>query len=529
MKSKKVFLLAAVILLSLFLRFFKLSEYPIQLNHDEISQLYDTESIVKTGKDIYGNFLPLAFPSTGDYKVGHYIYISTIPYLIFGHQEFTIRIAAAFFGSLTVLGVFLFTYTFSGNFWIALTCSGLVAITPSEIFYSRKSFENVIGVSLVFFGLYYLFESLRQNNRKVFSYIGVFLMILAMYIYTSHTMVVPLLLLSFAILFRKEIKTKFLIKLFLFGSILIIPLAYITFTNSDIRFRASSVFINQDMNLLRQINISGNPIKTYFDYIFLKYLNQFNPVYLFGNGLDLTKQGFLGMVHLLFIDFPLLLFGIIFLFRENHINLARKIFLFLMSMLPMIPSALTFEQFSPHRAMMEFTVLSIISGYGIFWLIKLRTKLVYLLIPLIGLNLVYFVHIYTVNYPFEKSQQIHYPFKELALFAWSKYNDFDSIVIDPTYGQSAPVYGVATQYYLAYYGNYPPAKLQKELKINSVGMTFDKFYIRKVDWRVDQNLKNTLVIVSPWEVSVNQIDKNKIIKEFNFYDGQVAYYAISLK
>lgn len=527
MKTKYL-LIFCLIIIAGFLRFYKLSEFPVQLDHDEISQLYDTESIVKTGRDVYGNFLPLAFPSTGDYKIGHYIYISTIPYLIFGHKEFTIRIASAFFGTFTVLAVFLFTYSFSGEFWIALISGALVAITPSEIFYSRKSFENVIGVSLVFFGLYYLFNSLSENKKNFFSFVGVLFLVMAMYVYTSHTIVVPLLILSFFAVFRKQIGIEKLILPTVFGILLVIPLGLLTLTNPDLRFRAASVFINQDLNLLHKISISSSPIKTSVDYVFLRYLNQFNPSYIFGNGLDFTNQGLLGMGPLLFIEFPLLIIGIIFIIRTKYISRTKKTFLFFLGVLPMIPSALTFEQFSPHRAMLEFTVLSMISGYGLFWVFKSKKWLTYLFLPLIIINFIYFLHMYTVNYPYEKSQQIHFPFKEISIYAWSSYANFDSIIIDPVYGQAAPVYGVATQYYLAYYGNYPPDKFQRDLKIKPDGITFDKFYIRKVDWRKDQNLKKTLIIASPWEIPLDQIDKSKIIKTFSFFDGQIAFYAVAL-
>lgn len=134
---------------------------------------------------------------------------------------------------------------------------------------------------------------------------------------------------------------------------------------------------------------------------------------------------------------------------------------------------------------------------------------------------------YTVNYPYEKSQQIHYPFKQVALYAWSEYYNFDQIIIDPTYGESAPVYGVATQYYLAYYGKFSYSDVQKNLKINNDGISLNKFYIRKIDWRKDQNLKKTLIIVSPWNVPLD-FDKSKVLKTFNFYDGQLAFYAIKL-
>src|SRR3989337_4536505 len=97
-KVKILLVLLAITIVGGFLRFYQLDKYSVQLNHDEISQLYDTASIVQTGRDIYGNFLPLAFPSIGEFKVGHYIYITVLSYLIFGMREGTIRIPAAFFG-----------------------------------------------------------------------------------------------------------------------------------------------------------------------------------------------------------------------------------------------------------------------------------------------------------------------------------------------------------------------------------------------------------------------------------------------
>ena len=135
---------------------------------------------------------------------------------------------------------------------------------------------------------------------------------------------------------------------------------------------------------------------------------------------------------------------------------------------------------------------------------------------------------YTVGYPFEKSQEIHYPFKNVVLYAISQQNNFDKIIIDPTYGEIAPVYGVAMHYYLAYYGNFSPETLQRELQITKEGMVFKKFHIRKINWRVDQDLKNILFIGSEWSLPLKDIDKSRIINKFNFYNGQVAFYAIKL-
>ena len=521
---RKILLLILLIAVAGFLRFYKLSEYPVQLNHDEISQLYDTASIVQTGKDIYGNFLPLAFPSTGDFKVGHYIYISTIPYLIFGDKEITIRIAAAFFGTLTPLAGLLFILALTRNFTISLFSAGMIAITPSEIFYSRKSFEGEIGVFLIFLGLFCLLKG------SLYRYIGLILLAASMYVYTSYTMVVPLIILLFVLTFRKKMsfqKLKPIISSLTFFIISIIPLTYITFVNEDLRFRAASVLISQDQNLTKQLEISQNRTLTFLDYMFNKYLAQLNPTYLFGNGLDFTNQGLIGMGPLLFWQLPLVLLGIINLIRINNFSYQKKL-LFGLILIGMIPSAITFETHSPHRAMLSFTSLSIISAFGLYWLSKRSRWILILTIGILLLNFVYFIHMYTINYPYEKSQSLHYPFKEVALFAWSQHKKFDKIIIDPTYGQSAPVYGVATHYYLAYYGKYQPAKFQKDLKINAEGLSLDKFSIRKIDWSKDQNLKNTLIIASPWQLPIKDIEKEKIMKVFSFYDGQEAFYAVAL-
>lgn len=520
-------MLLLIVLLGGFLRLFKLDEYPVQLNHDEVSQIYDTASIVKTGKDIYGNFLPLAFPSTGEYKVGHYIYISTIPYLLFGDREITIRIPAAFFGTLTVLAVFLFINTLSRNWNLALLSSFFIAITPSEIFYSRKTFEGEIGLCLIFLGLFCLINTLNKPNSKIWGLGTSALLASSMYAYTSYTILIPLMVLMMAIIFKEQIKMEVKKYLLIFSVwlVLIIPLIFITMTNPNLRFRAASVFITQDVNLGRQFELSQNSAKTYIDYIFTRFLNQFNPAYIFAKGLDLTNQNLIGMGPLYAVQLPLFVLGVIYLIRMRNFSNEKKI-LFGIAILSMIPSAFTFEPFSPHRGMVTFATFSIISAFGLYWLIRLSKLILSLTLVVFVLNFIYFMQMYTVNFPYEKSQHLHYPFKQLALFAWSQYNNFDQIIIDPKYGEFAPTFGVATHYYLAYYGKYLPSKFQRDLKIEKDGISFDKFYIRKIDWGKDYSLKNSLIIGSPWSISIDGIDKSKIIKRLYFYDGQLAFYAI---
>lgn len=540
-------MLLLIILVGGFLRFYKLDKYPVQLNHDEVSQLYDLSSIVQTGKDIYGNFLPLAFPSTGEYKVGHYIYISVLAYLIFGIREITIRIPAAFFGTLIIPGTFLFIRQLTKNWKLALMASAAIAITPSEIFYARKSFENVIGISFLFFGLFFLLRELEVNKGRFGVVITALFLALPMYIYTSHTIIVPLIIIVFTVLFWKQVnflRKKFL-SMFIFWCVLILPLIYITLSTPGIRFRAATVSIFQDINLNNQLqNIEKNEFaltqiyqtKEIFEYSFNKYLRQFDPVRIFVNGLDLTNQGMIGLGPLMLLQLPFFLLGIVYVLRSSFF-LNKGKFLLSLVVLAMLPSGVTFEEYSPHRSVWAFSIISIISSFGFFYFLQItqrnlklsfRIGVLSFLSFLLILNFVYAVHMYTINFPYEKSQDMHYPYKNVALFAWSEYDHFNQIIVDPIYGQFAPVRAVAVQYYLAYYGNYTPSRFQNDLEINKSGMFFGKFAIRDINWITDRSLKKTLIIASSWSIPINSIDKSKILRVFTFYDKSPAFYAISL-
>lgn len=538
--STKLSLLGFIILLGALLRFFKLSEYPIQLNHDEITQLYDAISIAQTGKDIYGNFLPFIFPSVGDFKPPFYTYITSLFYFLFGGGELTIRLPGAIFGLLMIPAVYFFVLKFLRNNNIATIAAFFTAIAPFEIFFSRKSFENGAGIFFMLLGFSCLFIHFRKHNL-IWIYFASVIFAIAMYTYFSHTILIPFLIIAFVLIFRKlflnDLK-RYLGPVFLF-IIFILPLFLLILITPSIRHRSETVFIKQDVNLGRQLQyLESNFLAglVIFDYSFNRYLKQFDPIYLFGNGLDLTNQGPLGSGPFLFIQLPFLLLGIIYLCKQTNLTQQSK-FILVWILLGMLPSGLTFEPFSPHRIVMVFTMLNIICAIGAYFLIQLLNKKARLLIPTlvffaIGffINFVYFVHIYTINFPYEKSQNLHYPFKQVAQFAWLHHGDFDQIIFDPLYGEIAPTIGTAAHYYLAYFGEYPPAKFQKEFREGSKEreIIFEKFSIRKIDWREDQYLKNVLIIGSSWSLPIDSIAKDKIVKTFYFYNNKPAFYAVKL-
>src|SRR3990172_3711920 len=108
--KKSLILLGLILILAAVLRFWHISQNPPSLYWDEASLGYNAYSILKTGRDEHGKFLPFTnFAAFGDYKPPGYIYFSVPSVGVFGLNEFAIRFPSAFFGILTVLLAYFLT------------------------------------------------------------------------------------------------------------------------------------------------------------------------------------------------------------------------------------------------------------------------------------------------------------------------------------------------------------------------------------------------------------------------------------
>jgi len=105
---KKIYfiLLIVILLLSLFLRFYKMNTNPPSLDWDEASLGYNAYSILKTGADEYGNKFPLSIRSFDDYKPPLYVYLDVPSIAVFGLNETGVRFPAALFGFLSVAVIY---------------------------------------------------------------------------------------------------------------------------------------------------------------------------------------------------------------------------------------------------------------------------------------------------------------------------------------------------------------------------------------------------------------------------------------
>ena len=111
--NRKV-LLILVLMLSIFLRVFKIGSYPATLYGDEQAFAWNAFNILKTGQDEYGIAYPLQFRSFNDYKAPIPVYL-LVPFIrIFDLNSYSIRLPIVIASVITVYFVYLLTRQFFG-------------------------------------------------------------------------------------------------------------------------------------------------------------------------------------------------------------------------------------------------------------------------------------------------------------------------------------------------------------------------------------------------------------------------------
>jgi len=106
--NKKIlmFLFLGIVIIAAVLRLWQLGHVPPSPDWDEAALGYDAYSIIHTGRDEFGKFLPVVLRSFDDYKPALYAYLAIPPVFLFGLNVFAVRFPSAFFGVLSVIVVF---------------------------------------------------------------------------------------------------------------------------------------------------------------------------------------------------------------------------------------------------------------------------------------------------------------------------------------------------------------------------------------------------------------------------------------
>lgn len=351
---KNNYILVLILILFLSTRLFRISSIPSSVYWDEASIGYNAYSVLKTGKDEWGETLPLHFRAFGEFKLPTYIYSVVIAESVFGLTPFAVRLPAVIYGLLSVLGLYLVVFKLTKNKTISLLSSFLFTITPWFFIFSRTGYEATAGLAFFIYAIYFL---LRTNENKVNVLISVILFILSAYSYNSFRILTPLILGPFLFVygikaFSKKQKGN-LISLFL--SVIILSASLIPI------YKLYSK--DSGLSRLQTVGTTRNLVSNYF--------KNFSYNFLFVNGDSNPRSQMPGTSQLYFLDAVFILLGIIYILTKKDI---RYFYILALLILAPIPAVITKE--NPHalRAILISPLLATVSAMGIYYLSELIKK-----------------------------------------------------------------------------------------------------------------------------------------------------------
>lgn len=401
--------LILIVLLAAAVRFIGLSHLPPALNRDEAAIGYNAYSLLKTGRDEHGQFLPLAFKSIGDYKMPLYIYATAIPVKLFGLNDFSIRFWSALAGLLSVVFSYLIVLKLTKKTLPAVLTAVLFTFNPWAVFFSRIGFEANLALALFLAGLYCLLRGMKKYSLFI---VGLLLLLLSFLTYSSSLIFIPILLSVFFFIFRRQLNRKKVISLFVFSAIFILifkSLWSISAQKSNITVFSNPTVIHQ-YNETRTRIYQQNPLlaRTWWNknVYFLRiitgnYLKTFSPEFLLtvGGNHPWHRTPNIGNFYYLEIFFALV--GIYWLIKHNKNNQLKALLITWLLVSP-LPSAITID--APHstRSLYLLPVMIILSALGINYFysrLKSRSSLFVLLVGLYLLNLSFFSLQYLFVYP----------------------------------------------------------------------------------------------------------------------------------
>lgn len=429
---KEKILLLSILLIASFMRLYSIDKNPPGLYIDEVAIGYNAYSILKTGKDEYGEQYPLLFKSYGDYKLPGYIYVTSFSMALFGKNEFAIRFPSAFAGIITVLLFYFFLRELFDREkhaiqlrWIPLMASFLLAFSPWHIQFSRGGFEANLALLFFIIGSYLSLMFLKKKN-VFFLFMSFFFYSLTLYTYQSYriTALISVFVISCYFFITLPQFRKHLLGCILFFFIMSLPIISITFTqNGAARFTQTSSFIEYTApRLIDKIII--------YPFVFLKnYVSFFSINFLFSFGDGIGRHQLPGFGVLYRWQLPFVLIGFLYILK-NLKYLSSKIVLLLLIITPI---AASFARPSPHslRTLLFVIPLMILISIGISVFLKLKFNYKKILIVVIYIGALYefayYIHLYTIHYPKVNLLDWGAGYKEVVLES-QKYKGYTIIV-----------------------------------------------------------------------------------------------------
>ena len=499
--------LFAIIILSFIVRFYKLGDIPPSLARDEASIGYTAYSILRTGRDEHGVFLPLSLKSFGDYKLPLYVY-SSIPFVFFfGLKTWVVRFPSCLAGTFTVILLFLLAKQIFRSSSIALLSAFFLAVNPWHVYFSRIAYEANLSLFLTVLGILTFIKSTKKSLL-----LSAFCFGLTMFTYHGAHVFTPIFLTGLIVLHWTKMKKKASLLLFILIILSFIILAFMVTFNQAGKTKMSGVgFFNdpvvtyyrserkradhEEINL--GVRLIHNRYLIYPYQVIQNYLRVFSPSFLFDKGGENPLHNLEEFGNFYLVDALLMGIGVLALFWQRRQEIKLLAWWILVSP---IASAITKD--SPHSARSFVIVppLIIIIAFGFLFFLNLLKKrgilgriLTFSLFGCLYLCIFWYFEAYLVHFPLNRARFFHYTYKRAALLA-ENLPKAEKVVMAGA--ENSPYI------YFLFNEKYSPEQFQRE--VEHYAPTPDLFYhvksfgryhfTARIDWRRVATSSGTLFI-----------------------------------
>lgn len=443
---------------------------PPSFNADEAAFGYNAYSLLKTGKDEYGTFLPLRLKSFGDYKMPLYSYFS-VPFIaVMGLSETSTRALNVFLSLLFPLVVYLLTKELFKKDSYGLVAAFFSATSLGLHIVARHAHEAYLAAFLTATTFYFLIRFLKKQTigRGVIFAISFILMLFSYHpgrLFAGLFFIAAIIYAVQQKKFKRYIPT-FILVVFVIGIFSISDIIY-----KPERLKSLLFFSNPGVQLtVQELKTEGgirylyNPLFVGLKQMSLEHLSYFSPQFLLQNGDGNDRFGYKGMGLITPIEYILFFAGLYFLLRKKEEW--RFVLLFILLFAP-LSASLSWSTSSLTRSLFLLVPISSLAGYAAVLLVEeiRKQKLILLMCLLTGGAFIYFL---TMQWDF---YLFHYPKRLVTIHAWQSgykevneyieknYSTTDHFYITPDIGQPY----IFTLFYL----HYSPTKYQKDAQLSA--------------------------------------------------------------
>ena len=522
MKNKFILFLCLIAFLSFFLNTFKKNIIPPCFTADEAAFAYNSFSILNTGRDEYGNFMPLRLKSFNDNKLPLYSYLS-VPFIKYmGLNTTSARALNDLVSILIPIAVFFLVKELFNKKSIALVAAFLTASSLGLHLIGRQAHEGYLATLLITISSVFFIKSIK----KISLWNSIWFVIplgLSLFTYqSSRIFLIYFFVFSIVYFFFfnkiKKPNRSIFISLIFFVLILFL---YPDFKYNPTRLKTLFLFTNPGLQVKTQeLRIEGgsrilyNKLTVGLREAFFNHLKYFSPQFLAISGDENTRFGYGEMYPMTPIEYFFIFVGIYYLFKNKE---KWRWFILTLFFIAPLSSSLTWTAISLTRSLFILIPATVISSYGVFSFIKEnqnKRRLVIISILFIEAVFLFYSWNFYLNHYYKRgvvrfSMQCGY--KELSSYVEKNYNKFERFYISPEHGEP--------YIFLLFYNKYPPTSYQKQAKLTGPDQygfgqveKFDKFIFSLTG---SSDKKNVALIAYPHDfqgLSQKQLLKIKKIK-----------------